>query len=266
MVAVQITTTLKQEHLPALIAGLSVIGAVLGPAIYMFGTLRHFYIGTDLGELRVMSQGLATQGVYRDVRSKNMFANQLQVNDGSVLYLRSSNRVRIMNNGSSSTYSDLQTNEIMAHSIRVNSETTGDNFYIGAASGELRVTSNGLWGGSHANTIYRNVRASGFTQASSRMYKTNIEKLDDIALNVINRLTVVNYNLIEDPMEEKQVGFISEDSPEIATLDGMAINTYKLTSYNTKAIQELDLKVETREDIILKIAKLEERLNKLKAA
>ncbi|WP_313428045.1 phage tail spike protein [Siminovitchia terrae] len=119
------------------------------------------YVGTD-GELRIMSEGLATQGVYRNLRAKGLYANELEVNGGDVLYLRSNVRVRIMGKGSSSAYSDLQTNEIMAHSIRVNSETAGSNFYIGASDGELRVTSNGLWGGSHANTVYRNVRANGF--------------------------------------------------------------------------------------------------------
>src|SRR5699024_2781543 len=65
---------------------------------------RHLYLGTDLGEVRIMSQGLATSGVYRDVRAKKYYGNVLEVNDGSVLYLRSNNRVRAMRTGESETY------------------------------------------------------------------------------------------------------------------------------------------------------------------
>src|SRR5699024_8145447 len=58
---------------------------------------RHFYIATDLGELRVMSQGL-TNGVYRDVRMSVAYANVVEVNTGDILYLRSNNRIRATKN------------------------------------------------------------------------------------------------------------------------------------------------------------------------
>src|SRR5699024_440768 len=79
---------------------------------------RHFYIATDAGELRVMSQGLATSGVYRDVRAKKYYGNVLEVNDGSVLYLRSNNRVRAMRTGESETYVPFEGSDFIQSSSR----------------------------------------------------------------------------------------------------------------------------------------------------
>ncbi|KYG34905.1 phage tail spike protein [Alkalihalobacillus trypoxylicola] len=121
------------------------------------------YIGTD-NEVRITSEGLAG-GVYRNLRASGILADSLQVNTSAILYLRTDQRVRIMGTGSSSNYTDLQVNEILAHSIRSNSETSGSNFYVGTGgtgSSELRVTTNGLWGGSHESTTYTSVRASGY--------------------------------------------------------------------------------------------------------
>src|SRR5699024_6023192 len=108
---------------------------------------RHFYIATDLGELRVMSQGLDTQGGYRDIRARKTFANELEVNDGAILYLRASNRVRTYAKGSSSALIDLETGTVYNSAMITN--TT--NAYVGTDN-ELRVVNKGLSG------IYRDVR------------------------------------------------------------------------------------------------------------
>lgn len=275
---------------------------------------RHFYIATDLGELRVMSQGLATQGVYRDVRANKYFGNELEVNGGSMLYLRTNSRVRIVGEGSSEDYSDLQTGKIQAHSIRNNTETSGTHFYVGTGStsaSELRVTTNGLWGGSHDDTTYTNIRASGyygntldqhsgvggthiyvrplsggelrvtrtgttttyqavrasaFNESSSRDYKTDIQPYEDSALDIINQLSVVNFRFkddVESDIDDLKIGFIAEDSEPIASLDGKAIQTYKLGAYNTKAIQELYEQLNTQQQIIdslmVKVAEMERK-------
>ncbi len=116
------------------------------------------YIGTD-GELRVMSEGLAGSGVYRNVRANKIFANEYETR-GDILYLRSDSRVRIMGTGDSGAYSDLQLNYVRARAIVLNTDLTANNFYVGTGSGELRVTSNGLSDG-----IYTTVRAGGFVGA-----------------------------------------------------------------------------------------------------
>lgn len=90
---------------------------------------------------------------------------------------------------------------------------------------------------------YKPIRALDFLNMSSIEYKTNIEALGNVGLNVINNLTVVEYDLKEDIkngiFNNRQVGLIAENSPDVATTDKTAINLYRLTSYNTKAIQEL---------------------------
>lgn len=139
--------------------------------------------------------------------------------------------------------------------------------YFGVGGAELAVTNNNLAAG--GNPTYRPVRASNFYQSSSKSYKVNIEIFNKSALDVINKLTVVEYDLKEDIKnniyDNRQVGLISEDSKEVATRDGMAIDLYKLSSYNTKAIQELyqkylEYKNEV-EKLNKKIIELENKLN-----
>src|SRR5699024_9280000 len=68
---------------------------------------------------------------------------------GSYAYVRAP-RLRIIDHDSATTsnFGDLQLNEIMAHSIRLNAQLSNDNFYIGTSDGEVRITNNLLWQGS----------------------------------------------------------------------------------------------------------------------
>ncbi|MFF2287302.1 phage tail protein [Peribacillus butanolivorans] len=101
---------------------------------------------------------------------------------------------------------------------------------------------------------YRSMRASAFNTSSSRKFKTSIEDLTFDPLELVNQLKVVEYDLKADLSEgifnNRQVGFISEDSPEISTTDMSAINIYKLTAINTAAIQMVDTKVNDHADRI----------------
>ncbi|MGG0284133.1 phage tail protein [Peribacillus butanolivorans] len=101
---------------------------------------------------------------------------------------------------------------------------------------------------------YRSMRASAFNTSSSRKFKTNIEHLTFDPLELVNQLKVVEYDLKADLSEgifnNRQVGFISEDNPEISTTDMSAINIYKVTSINTAAIQMVDSKVKDHSDRI----------------
>lgn len=110
-----------------------------------------------------------------------------------------------------------------------------DMFVKPSDVGSMRVMSDG-------NGTYRPIMASAFNQSSSREFKENVSALHEKGLSVINELKVVTYNLREDAQKEVQVGLIAEDSLKVASLEGNSINLYKLTTYNTKAIQELDLK------------------------
>ncbi|MFJ7681666.1 phage tail protein [Peribacillus butanolivorans] len=101
---------------------------------------------------------------------------------------------------------------------------------------------------------YRSMRASAFNTSSSRKFKTNIEDLTFDPLELVNQLKVVEYDLIADQSEgifnNRQVGFISEDSPEISTTDMSAINIYKVTAINTAAIQMVYSEVKDHVDRI----------------
>ena len=98
-----------------------------------------------------------------------------------------------------------------------------------------------------ANTSlnYYNIRASGFLNSSSRRLKTDIFDYKESALQHLNGLNIVEYRLkkdIADGVDLVHVGLIAEDSGYVS--DGQSIDTYKLLSLNTKAIQELDEKYE----------------------
>src|SRR5699024_10548280 len=150
-------------------------------------------------------------------------------------------------------YRGIQAQELIANSLRVNS----GNLFLGTSSGEVRVTNNLLYNG--GNTVYRPVRASAFNQGSSLFYKTNIKNIENIGLSVIRDLTVVEYDLIDDINNgienRKQLGFIAEYSEPIATIDNKAIDIYRLSAYNTKAIQEL---AHENDELKSRIEKLEE--------
>lgn len=212
---------------------------------------NHFYYGSSK-EHRFMSLGLS-KGDYRNVRANRYFGNSVEVNDGSILYLRSDNRVRVMNKGDSNKYSDLQVREIKAKNITLSSDvTSASNFYIGVSGGELRVTNNSM-----ANGSYHPVRASSFKEASSREYKNNIKELNYKASDVIKNLKVVEYDLKEDTIIEgstfrsapkKRVGFVAEDNDAISDDDNKAVDLGKTIGLNTKSIQELIERIEELEE------------------
>lgn len=113
-----------------------------------------------------------------------------------------------------------------------------DMFIKPSDVGSLRVMSAG-------NGSYRPIMASAFNQSSSREFKENIESLQESGLEVIRGFNIVTYNLKDDPNKEIQVGLIAEDNRAISSFEGDSINIYKMTSYNSKAIQELDASLDT---------------------
>ncbi|MCK1982237.1 MULTISPECIES: phage tail spike protein [Peribacillus] len=92
------------------------------------------------------------------------------------------------------------------------------------------------------NNSFMPIRSSEYRNGSSITYKTNIEDLENIGLDIINKLQVKKYVLQSDVdsgvYDNWQVGVISELSPEVATPEGLAVNMYKMLSYSVKAIQE----------------------------
>lgn len=164
------------------------------------------------------------------------------------------------------SYNQVIAGAYQSHNSIVFSSHSGSNAYFGVGYNELVITNNNGYNG--GNTGFRPVRASAFNQGSSLFYKTNIKNIENIGLSVIKDLTVVEYDLIEDIKNgienRKQLGFIAEYSDPIATIDNKAIDIYRLSAYNTKAIQELahendELKSEIK-DLNNKIDKIMEMI------
>lgn len=92
------------------------------------------------------------------------------------------------------------------------------------------------------------IAASAFEVGSSADFKQNVVDTEISALDKVNSLAVVEYDLnynVETGVENKQLGFIAENSPYIAGSDGKSIDLYKAIALNTKAIQELYVEKET---------------------
>jgi len=110
-------------------------------------------------------------------------------------------------------------------------------------------------------TYWWTVKAKNFESVSSRTLKTNISAYEGSGLQIINSLNVVSYDMIQDisnGINDKKVGLISEDSYEVASSDGLAIDTYMLSIFNTKAIQEI------YKEFSIEIADLKEEIRILK--
>lgn len=170
---------------------------------------------------------------------RNVVASGFKRNDGYSAYINGTGTGNTKGAGDVSGTNEDGVPVLMSSAMRIRNSDT--NMFLAVASnGEVYVTDLHGRGGSPIG--YRPIRASAFNQQSSRQYKTNIEKLDNIGIATINSLTVVSYDLkmdIENNIYNPQVGLISEDSASVATIDGKGIDIYKLSSYNTKAIQEL---------------------------
>ena len=74
----------------------------------------------------------------------------------SYAYVRAE-RLRVVQGSNNTNYSELQTGDILADSIRIN---RGKDFYIGTSTGEVRITNNLLYNG--GNTGFRPIRALDF--------------------------------------------------------------------------------------------------------
>ncbi|MER2110042.1 MAG: hypothetical protein ABS889_03810 [Desemzia incerta] len=97
----------------------------------------------------------------------------------------------------------------------------------------------------NSSGVRYNMVASDFVKQSSRTTKKIIGPIRE-GLTAINRLTAITYyklSKFNDGIIEIEKGFISEDSPDVATPDGKGIYDSHITAHLVKAVQELDQKV-----------------------
>ena len=226
------------------------------------GDVDHIYIRPH-EEVRFTQSN--NNSIYADIRLDGAFVSHItlngQINNVDNLYIRTINEVRLTSTNSTTNYRNMRLDGAYVSHITVNAHVNTDGILYLRSSNEIRST------GVDSTTLYRPIRASAFNQASSREYKTNIVDLTVSALDIINSLKIVEYDLKDDlanGVVDRQIGLIAEDSLDVSTVDNMAINMYKLTSLNTKSIQEIDTKVIDISDRVgihdLKIQYLEQKL------
>ncbi|MEI3596915.1 MULTISPECIES: phage tail spike protein [unclassified Oceanobacillus] len=266
---------------------------------------RHFYIGTDGGELRVMSQGLLSSGVYRDVRAsvyygagfrttstslwmgtdsamhvvnkgylenssgsptyRDIYArriyNTAMITSTDNAYIGADSELRVVNKGLGSIYRDVRAAKILGNVFAFNSSLGGKHIYIrpGGSDGEVRITAPG------STSSYRSLRTSKVYETSSEKFKRDIRKFEGSALDLINQSVIYDYE--KEGVNGREIGLVIERETPSCIVDGDAVDGYSMRSLSWKAIQELDDNLNlTKEELVLKIAKLEARINKLEAA
>lgn len=123
----------------------------------------------------------------------------------------------------------------------------------GGNSWELAFNDYGLYsrdGGSSWNgwkQIWRygdSITAPGFYVSSSRKVKENINPTKVNGEDMINSVSVVDFNYIDDETHAPKVGFIAEDTdPLFSTKERKAMDSANCIGILMKAVQELSMKV-----------------------
>ncbi|UXS45368.1 phage tail spike protein [Staphylococcus delphini] len=145
-------------------------------------------------------------------------------------------------------YKNLQVRDIQANSIRIN---TGNNFYLGVSTGELRVTNNLLYNGGSIG--YKPVRASAFNNSSLAEYKKDIKLWNYDALSVItNDLELYQYKYKDDSDQLLHRGVVIGDGYATPSefIFGDGVNLYEMLTWSLRAIQQLNDKINKLEEDI----------------
>ena len=88
------------------------------------------------------------------------------------------------------------------------------------------------------------IQCSGFYVSSSRKVKENIEPTKVSGEDMINSVSVVDFNYIDDESKSPKVGFIAEDTdPLFSTRERRAMDSANCIGILMKAVQELSTKV-----------------------
>jgi len=101
-----------------------------------------------------------------------------------------------------------------------------------------------------ATTSNSTITATSFLEGSLRELKTNILPFEKSGLGIINSLGIVTYDRIDGSKDK--IGIIIDDSPaEVANEDQTAVDLYKTIFVQAKAIQELTVRLEKLEKLLL---------------
>ncbi|MEB7723379.1 phage tail protein [Mammaliicoccus fleurettii] len=150
-------------------------------------------------------------------------------------------------NDGSPNYKDIQCKDIQAGSIR----SHDGNFYLGVtATGKLRVTNNLLYNGGDIG--YKDIEASDFIKASRVEYKRDISEWSEDALDMItNNMRLYSYKYKDDAENNIHHGPIIGEGYETPEefISGNGVNTNEMLAWSLRAIQQLNDKIKTLEEL-----------------
>lgn len=185
-----------------------------------------------------------------------VYTNAVENNvTGLHLYMRtfSGGEVRATVNGSTSTYTAVRAQEFYSED---GFTTRGTGRLISSPGGTMYLQNGYEVAVTNKNTgSYTPVRASSFPTGSRVEFKTDIQKWEESALDLINNTTIYDYMLKEDlnqgRIKRRQGVIIGEgyDAPA-GVIDGDGVEQYAMNSWSWKAIQELSQKIKGIEDMV----------------
>jgi len=207
----------------------------------------NIYIRPDSNaEVRFTSKG--TTDNYVDIRAKNVYGSSLISRDSGNLYLGTDDGIRVtgksLYNGGSPIWRNLAANGLYANFLDINPNTSASNLYL-RANNEVRITKR------NTTDSYIPIRAASATWTSSEQYKYDIEDWNvDVLDHLVNRIKLYSYKLKaerDNEIERVRHGVILERETPDEWKNGDGVDSYEMTAWCIKAIQELTKKVRTLE-------------------
>ncbi|WP_353462176.1 hypothetical protein PYH58_08005 [Mammaliicoccus sciuri] len=209
---------------------------------------QHIYIRPDSGsEVRFTVRG--TTENYVDIRGGTGWLASISHRDTNArFYIGSDNGVRItgrsLYNGGDIIWRDLAANGLYANFLEINPNTNASNLYL-RANNEVRITKR------NSTNSYIPIRAASATWTSSERYKYDIENWDiDVLEHLVDRVQLYSYKLYSEMEEDSQRvrhGVVLERETPDEWKNGDGVDSYEMTAWCLKAIQELTKKVRALE-------------------
>ncbi|MFK5673267.1 phage tail spike protein [Mammaliicoccus sciuri] len=209
----------------------------------------HIYIRPERGsEVRFTVRD--TTDSYVDIRGGTGWLASVSHRDSNArFYIGSDNGVRItgrsLYNGGDVIWRNLAANGLYANFLDVNPNTNATNLYL-RGKNEIRITKNGT------TDSYIPIRAASATWTSSEQYKYDIEDWNvDVLDHLVNRIKLYSYKLKaekDNEIERVRHGVILERETPDEWKNGDGVDSYEMTAWSIKAIQELAMKVKKLEE------------------
>lgn len=210
---------------------------------------RNIYIRPDRGsEVRFTVRG--TTDSYVDIRGGTGWLASVSHRDPNArFYIGSDNGVRItgrsLYNGGHVIWRNLAANGLYANFLDVNPNTKATNLYL-RGKNEIRITKNGT------TDSYIPIRAASATWTSSEQYKYDIEDWNvEVLDHLVNRIKLYSYKLKaekDNEIERVRHGVILERETPDEWKNGDGVDSYEMTAWSIKAMQELAMKVRKLEE------------------